>query len=560
MKLIFSLLQQMSVFLVIAYLFSKSPAFRPLTGETLRTRHKVLLYFIFSAFSILGTYFGLPVRDAIANTRAIGAVLAGIIGGPLLGIAVGLTGGLHRYALGGFTAFSCGVSTTAEGLLGGLVHLWLLRRGNPEQIFSPRVAFAATFAAEALQMAIILLLARPFDAALSLVQVIAAPMMLANSAGAALFMSIMRDQKSMYDKFGVIFSGRALKIAERTLGILDKGLKPATAAGEVAAIIHEETGVGAVAITDREKVLAFVGIGADHHRAGAPIASELTRRAIAENRVIFADGVHERYTCTRSPDCPLGSALVVPLRLDSEVIGTIKLYEPKKKLFLNLNRTLGEGIARLLSEQLLRSRYEEQKRLLVTSELKLVQAQVNPHFLFNALNTIIAVLRQDAGQARELLLHLSNFFRKNLKRAGDVSTLEEELDHVNSYLKIEKARFGERLQVEVAVDPALLTVKMPIFTLQPIVENAVKHGIAGLLTGGVVRIAGRREGSLAVIEVEDNAGAYCQELKEGGLGMNIVDRRIRNLYGERFGLSVCCAEQEWTRVAVTIPIPAGGES
>jgi two-component system LytT family sensor kinase len=557
MKLIFALLQQMSVFLVIAYLFSKSPAFRPLTGETLRVKHKILLYFIFSAFSILGTYFGLPVQDAIANTRAIGAVLAGLIGGPLLGTTVGLTGGLHRYALGGFTAFSCGVSTTAEGLLGGLVHLWLLRRGQPEKVFSPKIAFAATFAAEALQMVIILLLARPLVDAVALVQVIAAPMMLANAAGAALFVSIMRDQKSMYDKFGVIFSGRALKIAERTLGILDKEFNPATAAGEVARIIHQETGVGAVAITDRDKVLAYVGLGADHHQAGTAIASELTRRAIEENRVIFADGMHEHYTCTRSADCPLGSALVVPLRLDNEVIGTIKLYEPKRKLFLNLNRTLGEGIARLLSEQLLRSRYEEQKRLLMTSELKLVQAQVNPHFLFNALNTIVAVLRQDAGQARELLLHLSNFFRKNLKRSGDLATLEEELDHVNAYLGIEKVRFADRLRVETAVDPALLPLKMPTFTLQPIVENAIKHGISGMLEPGIVRISGRIEGETAVIEVEDNAGAFCEELKGGGLGMNIVDRRIRNLYGDRYGLAVTCSAGQWTGVALTVPWQEG---
>jgi len=557
MKLIFALLQQMSVFLVIAYLFSKSPAFRPLTGETLRVKHKILLYFIFSAFSILGTYFGLPVQDAIANTRAIGAVLAGLIGGPLLGTAVGLTGGLHRYALGGFTSFSCGVSTTAEGLIGGLVHLWLMRRGQPEQIFSPKIAFAATSAAEALQMAIILLLARPLADAVALVQVIAAPMMLANAAGAALFMSIMRDQKSMYDKFGVIFSGRALKIAERTLGILDKGFNPATAAGEVARIIHQETGVGAVAITDRNKVLAFVGLGADHHQPGTSIASQLTRRAIEENRVIFADGVHEHYTCARSANCPLGSALVVPLRLDNEVIGTIKLYEPKKKLFLNLNRTLGEGIARLLSEQLLRSRYEEQKRLLVTSELKLVQAQVNPHFLFNALNTIIAVLRKDADQARELLLHLSNFFRKNLKRSGDLATLEEELEHVNAYLGIEKVRFEDRLRVETAVDPALLPLRMPTFTLQPIVENAIKHGISRMLEPGIVRITGRIEGEKAVIEVEDNAGAYCEELKSGGLGMNIVDRRIKNLYGDRYGLAVSCNAGKWTRVALTVPWQEG---
>ncbi|RMF74257.1 MAG: sensor histidine kinase, partial [Alphaproteobacteria bacterium] len=121
MTLVFNLLQQMSVFLVLAYLFSKSPAFRALTGGPLRLRQKALIYLIFSCFSIMGTYFGLPVQGAIANTRAIGAVLGGLIGGPVLGTAIGLTGGLHRYALGGFTASACGVSTTVEGLLGGLV-------------------------------------------------------------------------------------------------------------------------------------------------------------------------------------------------------------------------------------------------------------------------------------------------------------------------------------------------------------------------------------------------------------------------------------------------------
>ena len=114
-------------------------------------------------------------------------------------------------------------------------------------------------------MIIILVLSRPFANAVALVDVIALPMMFANSAGAALFVSIIRDQKNMYDKFGAIFSARALKVAERTLGLLSKGFTPETP-DELANIIHQETGVGAVAITDREKVLAFVGIGSDHHQ------------------------------------------------------------------------------------------------------------------------------------------------------------------------------------------------------------------------------------------------------------------------------------------------------
>ncbi|MFN2350251.1 MAG: LytS/YhcK type 5TM receptor domain-containing protein, partial [Thioalkalivibrio sp.] len=131
--------------------------FRSFHIHTLHPQTLLLLYVIFSAFSILGTYFGLPINDAIANTRAIGAVLAGIIGGPLLGGAVGLTAGLHRYSLGGFTAFSCGVSTTVEGLIGGLVHIYLVRQYQQHRLLSPTVAFLTTLVAEITQMLIILI-------------------------------------------------------------------------------------------------------------------------------------------------------------------------------------------------------------------------------------------------------------------------------------------------------------------------------------------------------------------------------------------------------------------
>lgn len=252
---------------------------------------------------------------------------------------------------------------------------------------------------------------------------------------AALFMSIIRDQKNIYDKAATIFSAKAFKIAERTLSILVKGFDRDTAV-DMARIIHQETGVGAVAITDTERVPAFVGTGSDHHQPGSPISSPLTRQAIAENKVIFADGVQDHYACTLSPSCPLNSVLVVPLNMENDVIGAIKLNESKSKRFLNMIKSFGEGIAGLLSNQLLLSRYEKQKQLLVMAELKPGQAQVNAHFLFNALNTIISIIRKNSDRARELLIHLSNFLRRNLKRESDFSTLKEELDHVNSYLKI----------------------------------------------------------------------------------------------------------------------------
>ncbi len=122
MDLILSLLQQMCVYLVLAYMLSKTPIFIPLLNISGRFDHKISVYVLFSLFCIMGTYFGLQINDAIANTRAIGAVMGGLFGGPVIGFAVGLTGGLHRYTLGGFTDLACAISTTAEGLIGGLLH------------------------------------------------------------------------------------------------------------------------------------------------------------------------------------------------------------------------------------------------------------------------------------------------------------------------------------------------------------------------------------------------------------------------------------------------------
>ncbi|WP_421271854.1 LytS/YhcK type 5TM receptor domain-containing protein [Aeromonas taiwanensis] len=552
MQLVLSLLQQMSVSLVIAYLFSKSPLLRPLANYSVRLPHKVLIYVIFSSFCILGTYVGLDIDEAIANTRAVGAVLGGLLGGPLVGFLVGLTGGLHRYTLGGFTDLACAISTTCEGLLGGLVHWRLMRAGKVNDLFEPRVAFFTTFVAEIMQMVIILLVATPFDKSLLLVRTIATPMILANSCGAALFISMIRDQQRMYEKFSRVFSAKALTIANRTVGIMSQGFTP-EASTRIAQIVQEETGVGAVAITDTDKILAFIGTGEDHHKPGTPITSAITLQAIAQNKVLFADGNSQPYRCSLSPQCELGSVLVIPLQGDQGVIGTIKLYEPKKRLFLKINHTLGEGIANLLSQQLLAGRLEQQQRLLVQSELKLVQAQINPHFLFNTLNTISAITRRDPGRARELLLHLSRFFRNNLKRQHGMATLREEQEHCLSYLEIEQARFGERLAVINEIPPHLADLQLPSFTLQPLIENAIKHGICSLLGQGRIRLFAEEGPDRVTLCVEDNAGAWDPASRSDGLGMSLVDKRLKSAFGERFGIDVQWEPEQWTRVCLTLP-------
>jgi two-component system LytT family sensor kinase len=554
LNLVVSLLQQMCVYLVIAYLLSKTPLFIPLMHVTIRLPYRIACYLVFSMFCIMGTYFGLRIEDSIANTRAIGAVLGGLLGGPSVGFAVGLTGGLHRYSMGGFTALACAISTITEGLIGGVFHRYLIQSGRHDKLFNPLTVGLVTLFAEVVQMLIILVVVRPFEDALHLVESIALPMLTANSIGAAMFMRILLDRRTIIEKQSSVFSAKALKIAERADGVLRSGFDQENSM-KVARIIYEETGVGAVAITDRTKTLAFIGIGSDHHLPGMPITSLQTKQAIANNQVMYADGNEVAYQCSIKPNCPLGASLVIPLQgEDEQVIGAIKLYEPKTKLFSTINRTLGEGVARLLSSQILAGRYERQKQMLAQSEIKLLHAQVNPHFLFNTLNTLSAVIRNDPERARSLVQYLSTFFRKNLKRPSEEASLLDEIEHVNAYLQIELARFNDRLSVDIDVDEDVADTRLPAFSLQPLVENAIKHGTSQLLGGGHIRIAARRDGGDLLLTVEDNAGLYEAKPGGDGLGMNLVDRRIKTRYGERYGLAVEFEREVFTRINMRIPL------
>ena len=553
-NLVLLLLQQMCVYLVIAWLMSKTRLFIPLMQVTVRLPHKLLCYVTFSIFCIMGTYFGLHIDDSIANTRAIGAVMGGLLGGPLVGGLVGLTGGLHRYSMGGMTALSCMVSTIVEGLLGGLLHRLLIRRGRSDLLFNPLTAGGITLLAEFFQMGIILLIARPFADALNLVKSIAAPMMITNTVGAALFMRILLDKRAMFEKYTSAFSATALKVAASTEGILRRGFNQENSM-KVAQVLHLELDIGAVAITDHEKLLAFTGIGADHHLPGSPISSEYTWQAIERGEVVYADGNEVPYRCSLHPHCKLGSTLVIPLYGEnSRVIGTIKLYEAKNRLFSSINRTLGEGIAQLLSAQILAGQYERQKQMLTQSEIKLLHAQVNPHFLFNALNTLVAVIRRDNEQACQLVQYLSTFFRKNLKRPSEIVTLADEIEHVNAYLQIEQARFQSRLRVQLNVPQALSQVQLPAFTLQPIVENAIKHGTSQLLGVGEVTVNACQDGDYLQLSIEDNAGLYQEKNTSSGLGMSLVDKRLRARYGDDCGIKVDYESDRFTRITLRLPL------
>jgi len=557
------LLQHMLVFFGLAYLFTKTPVFTTLVDNSLTLPDQAIIYLVFSGFCILGTFFSEPsmqTDDAIANTRAIGAVLGGLLGGPLVGFLVGITGGIYRVLSMSsiddpvnFIDLACAAATTFEGLFAGCVHYHLSRKGKIETLFSPRLVGLVAFVVGLGHVAIILLFgifSGEWTVAWNLQKEIALPMFIANSVGAVLIMYMINEQKRACDELSS--SAAAWRIADKTASII-YGHFNQESSRKIAGIIQHETRVGAVAITDRNRLLAFAGLGEDHHRPGSPISSEDTLKVISENKVIFADGIRKTYQCRLKKSCELGSALIIPLRDDAnnKVVGTIKLYEPKNKLFRNINRKLGENLAHLLSGRILAGHFELQRELRIQDQYKILMAQINPHFLYNALATIGHITGKQPDRARSLLHYLSDYFRKNLKTSDDTVTLGYELEHMESYLEIEKARFEDRLQVQVDIPKHLLAQVVPVFTLQPIVENAIKHGTSELLGTGIIKITCAEHTDSFTLTVEDNAGLY-EKSNKNGIGLKI-DERIKMRYGNQYGIDIQCKPEQWTRVNIHLP-------
>jgi two-component system LytT family sensor kinase len=321
----------------------------------------------------------------------------------------------------------------------------------------------------------------------------------------------------------------ALELLDATLPELRRGLTE-SAARAVAYELFEKLGYGAVAVTDTHEVLAFVGAGADHHRPGdRPIRP--VYESIARNAPLLAPlGI--RSECG-NPVCPLGAAAVVPLRLHDGPAGAVVAYATDGSPLDEAAVDTLEAIARHLSSQL-------QLSELHTATTTALQAQMEPHFVFNALNTIASFIRTDPERARSLVLAFADHLRSRFARPGEFVTLEEELRHVRSYLELEQARFGSQLRVTIDVPKDALAVRLPPLVVQPLVENAIKHGKTDRPLNLIVRARARR-GRLRITVRDDGRGIARDVIErvlepgvgEGtGLGLANVNLRLTAHYGE----------------------------
>jgi two-component system LytT family sensor kinase len=335
---------------------------------------------------------------------------------------------------------------------------------------------------------------------------------------------------------------------------LREGLSPNSAAMALP-YLRQLLDTCALAMTDnRGTTLAWDG-DADQHE---PDVRSLADQVISTGRQQVLS--HTALSCEH-PNCAVRGIVVVPLETDGSIVGTLAALTTSTAGPVLLRASA--EVARYVSSQLELAELDESRARLNRAEVRALRAQISPHFVYNALTTIASFIRTDPVRARELLLEFADFTRYSFRSAGEFTTLQDELTNIERYVRLEKARFGNRLNIKLQIAPEVLSVVLPFLSLQPLVENAVRHGLGGKPNGGTITITAENAGAECVIIVEDDGIGMdparlhedLEDAHQSGahVGLGNVDDRMRSTFGADFGLVVDTAPGEGMKITLRVP-------
>ena len=526
---------------IIAFFFIRIDKANIIIKSKAKTKKDIIaLSFFFSLLSISGTYIGLNFNGAILNTRNVGVIAGGILGGPYVAIITGLVAGIHRafINLGKETAIPCAIATITGGFLTAYVHRFIKSK---DKIF---FGFFLACVVENLSMGLILIILKDKILAQNIVANFYVPMVFMNSIGSSVLILLVEDiiQKSE------LIAGRqaklALEIANKTLPYF----RETDNLNKVCKIIAEDLGAKATVITNKKEIIAGFSFDKDEIKK-ADIKSNNTRKVLKTGEAMLVikedDEIIEDFLDI-SPH--IKSCIILPLKEKNGISGTLKIFFDTAEKITDKNRYLMIGLSHLISTQMEISKVENLISLLKYSELKALQSQINPHFLFNVLNTMTSLIRTNPEKAREVTIDLSNYLRYNLDNNVKSIELIKELNQVDTYIKIEKVRFGDKLNILYDVDESLYNFQIPSLIIQPLVENSIKHGILKKRDNGCVKIIIKKIDKDIEITIEDDGVGIEQsiidnldkQIKEN-IGLKNVHQRLKLLYGE--GLNIKKLEQ-----------------
>ena len=343
----------------------------------------------------------------------------------------------------------------------------------------------------------------------------------------------------------------ALHTASAAVSALRGGLTADTVV-KAAPALRQLLGTPVVAIADQDGLVGCEGSDRHVHALSRRLGDVL---GSGRPQLLSAADL----CCGHSGDCPMRAGVAVPIAVDGTVIGVLAALGPSADAALM--RTAGE-VTRFVSTQLELAELDASRTRTVQAQLNFLRAQISPHFIYNALTAIESYVRSDPERARDLLVGFAEFTRWAFREHTQYATLAEELRFVDIYLELERARFGDRLAVNLRVAPEVLPVRVPSLVLQPLVENAVRHGLEQLSGTARLQISAEDGGHEAVVTVEDHGvgtdpGRLADVLagRHGGqsVGLRNVDERLRATFGNDHGLTIETGVGAGTKVTMHLP-------
>ncbi|MDT8702915.1 sensor histidine kinase, partial [Kluyvera ascorbata] len=536
-----------ALMLICLFFLIRIRLFRELLHKSAHTPKELLaVTVIFSMFAIFSTWSGVPVEGSLVNVRIISVMSAGILFGPWVGIITGIIAGAYRYLsdIGGVTAIPCFITTIAAGIISGVIH----RKVPKERHW--RVGILGGMLCETGTMILVILFAPTMALGVDIVSKIGIPM-IAGSVCIGFIVLLVQSVEGEKEASAARQAKLALDIANKTLPLF-RQINSDTLR-QICDIIRQDIHADAVAITNTDRVLAYVGVGEDNYHNNDDAISPTTKQAINNNEIIIKNN-DEAY---RTPE--IHSMLVIPLLETGVVTGTLKIYYCHAHQITSSLQEMAIGLSQIISTQLEVSRAEQLREMANKAELRALQSKINPHFLFNALNAISSSIRMNPDTARQLIFNLSRYLRYNIELKDDEQIdIRKELYQIKDYIAIEQARFGDKLTVIYDIDDEV-NCFIPSLLIQPLVENAIVHGIQRSKGKGVVTISVTESGNRVRIGVRDTgpgidplviARVEANEMPGNKIGLLNVHHRVKLLYGE--GLHIRRLEPG-TEIAFYIP-------
>ncbi|MBP2079241.1 two-component system sensor histidine kinase LytS [Oceanobacillus polygoni] len=575
MYLTIVLFERLGLLLVIAFVLTRSPGFRSLLYREFSFKMAVIHACVFGLFGIAGTLTGVVIGSdftvvqafvwdvgndqMVVSSSLVAIVIAGLLGGPIVGLGAGIITGSHLFYLGGIGFLANSLVNPLTGLLAGFT----ARFFSQERVISPIKALFIGIFPPILLMHLLLIFDSQDREMVAMINTIGLPVVLSNSIAIAIFTAmiaiVMREQENE----AAFATKQALTIAEEALPFLKEDSFQKKAEG-IAGLLYARLKLAAVTVTNEKEVMAHKGLGSDHHKNGNQLTTKLSHRAMEAKQTLVAYSQAE-IQCSNK-NCPLEAVIIIPILEASKTIGLIKLYFRKAQHIRPVELMLAEGLGQLIGNQLKTIKTERLELHTRDAELSNLQAQINPHFLFNTLHMIAALFRKDPEKARHITVQLAHFMRFNLKLVSThLVPLEKESEHVKAYIAIIQTRFTSRLQINFTEPEGISHLLIPPSSIQPLVENSVSHGLEHVTEGGRIDVTMERKGDRMKICVRDNGRGFSEEIlsrvgnvvltekQHGGTGLYNVNQRLINLLGEEARLHVRNLPGSGSEVYFTIP-------